>query len=438
MVRQKLARALSSQVVRSIGGVGGAALFAQGIGLAVSPISSRLFSQAEFGQFGLFFGLANVLSTVAVLGWADAILAPSDDDEAKALLAVGLWCVLIASPVVAAATGALIHWRLFGYGALPWWSAVLMAAEVVAIGVVMLLQMWIIRMRRFRALAHGHAVLGTIRSIGQVVAGVLRSGFLGLGLSEVLSRAAVGLVLTHASIEDLRVARSLSVSRVSQVAWKYRHFPMFRTPSTFANNVGSAMPAALVTMAYGVSSAGLYMLMSTVIVAPSGLVQKAVGDVFLGHFAERFRKDPDAARRFLLGVALTLATLSIIPAVLLWEWGPSIFGVLFGENWRAAGRLAGTMAPLLMADFAIGPLGGTLNVANRPESKLVFDVVRLSGFAAAYLLATRSGAPLESMVQSFAIFGVVAYVVYGTLIYLGTRYPRAQRSPTVDPQARLG
>ena len=436
--RERLGGALSNPVVRSIGGVGAAALFAQGIGLAVSPISSRLFAQEDFGAFGLFFGLANVLATLAVLGFTDAILAPTEDGEATALLAAGLWCVILTAPLVVLVMIVLIHWRLFGYGALPMWCAALMALEVVAIGFVMILQSWSIRRRSFRALAHGHVALGTSRGIGQIGAGFLRWGFPGLGVAEVASRAAVAAVLLRATAVDLRRARSLAPAHVTRVAWHYRHFPMFRTPSTFANNVGTALPAVLVTMAYGVSAAGLYTLMATVLVAPSGLVQKAVGDVFLGHFADRFRSDRAGARRFLVAVMLALTALSVVPAVMLWGWGPSIFAVLFGEQWRAAGRLAAIMAPLLMADFAIGPLGGTLSVANRPEAKLVFDMTRLGGLAAAYRIATATSAPLEVMVRLFAVFGVLAYLIYAVLIYLGTRHPRSSLAATAGPPTRSG
>jgi hypothetical protein len=167
-------------------------------------------------------------------------------------------------------------------------------------------------------------------------------------------------------------------------------------------------------------------------------VQKAVGDVFLGHFAERFRTDGAAARRFLFSVLLVLAVLSLLPAVLLWGWGPSIFAVLFGAKWRAAGQLAAIMTPLLMAEFTIGPFGGALSVANRPEAKLIFDVARLSGFAAAYRIATATSAPLEEMVRLFAVFGVLAYLVYAVLIFFGTRNPRMLLAATADPPARSG
>jgi O-antigen/teichoic acid export membrane protein len=434
--RERVSRITSNHVLRSIGGVSGAAIFAQVVGLAVSPVTSRLFAQADFGRFGLFFGLANVLATVSLLGFTDAVLAPPDEDDATALLAAGLWTVLLSLPVVVLATAILVQWGMFGYGALPWWCIPLMGLEVGAIGVVMMLQSWTIRRRRFRALAKGHAALGAVRGIGQIGGGVVGSGFLGLALAEIVSRAVVGWILVLATADDLRKARMQARATIARVAWRYRHFPMFRTPSTFANNVGSAMPGALVAMAYGVESAGLYTLMATVIVAPSSLVQKAVGDVFLGHFAERYRTDQAAARRFLFRVMLALASFSIVPALVLWGWGPELFAVLFGDRWRTAGHLAAIMAPLVMADLSVGPLGGTLSVANRPDAKLIFDVVRLGGLAAAYGIATRASAPLESMVRLFAIFGVISYLVYAVLIYFGTRHPRPSTVPTTDLPAR--
>jgi O-antigen/teichoic acid export membrane protein len=349
-----------------------------------------------------------------------------------------VYSVLIATPLLSLVAWGLIRFDCFGYGALPGWSALLMAPEVAAISFVMLLQMWRIRRQQFRSLALGHATLGLSRAGAQVSTGGLGMGFVGLAVSDTLSRVAVVLVLTKGILPDIRSALQRNRREIATLAWRYRNFPFFRTPSTFANNVGTAMPPSLIAMAYGVPSAGLYTLMWSVIVAPGGLIQKAVGDVFIGHFAERFRTDRTAARRFLLRIALALSLISIGPGIALWFWGGPGFAILFGEAWRPAGRLASRMVPLLMADLVIGPLGGSLNVANRPDAKLYFDATRLGGYAAAYFIATRSHAPLEGMVSLFAGFGVLCYALYAVLIYFGTRHPRAVVDLRVDPRAISG
>ncbi len=428
-------RYTQNPILRSIGGVGAAAIVGQLVALAASPVVSRLFAQGDIGKFGLFFSLANVLVTIATLGLQDALLAAPNGPDARALTAACLYSMLVTSPLLAAATWLLIRFGLFGYGALPPWAAILMAFEIVAIGAVMLFQMSLIRAQGFRRLASGHVTQGVARAASQVGAGLVALAFFGLAAADVVSRALVAVVLGRGLQADLGEAKRVPLREVVNVAWRYRMFPFFRTPSTLAHNLGTALPPALVTMAYGVDSGGVYTLMFGVLVVPAGLVQKAVGDVFLGHFAERFHADRHAARRFLAQVALALLAISAGPALLLGLWGEPMFAFVFGEKWRVAGALASLMIPLLVADLTIGPLGGALNVANRPDAKLVFDALRLSGYASAYLIATKRAMPLSGMVALFAWFGVVAYIVYGTLIYFSTRYPRLLRELRDDRPA---
>jgi O-antigen/teichoic acid export membrane protein len=299
----------------------------------------------------------------------------------------------------------------------------------------MLLQMWLIRQRRFRALAAGHLAQGLTRSGAQILAGVARAAYAGLAGGEIVGRWCVVFVLARPLRSELAAAVRHRSRELGRVVWRYRLFPIFRTPSTLANNLGTALPLAFVTMAYGVSAAGLFTLMSTVLVAPSGLVQKAVGDVFLGHFAERFRVDPVRARRFLLTVSAALAVLSLVPALIIGLWGAPAFALLYGAKWRLAGRLASLMVPVLMADLVIGHMGGALNVVNRPDAKLYFDAARLGGYAAAYWVATRAGMPLEGMVTLFAQFSVLAYALYAAIIWFAIRHPRPVAQVTGDLQA---
>jgi O-antigen/teichoic acid export membrane protein len=428
-------RLLSNQFVRSIGGVGGAALLAQLIGLLAAPIAARLFSQGDFGRFGLFFSLANVLVTLALFGLTDALIAARSDEDARLLRAGTMYSIGVMTPLLGLATFGLIQLHLFGYGALPRWSALLMVLEVGVIAGVMVLQMWLIRRRGFRRIAYGHVTQGVFRAAGQIGAGFLGLGYVGLAVADGFARTAVIVVLQRDVFHDLRAALAVSLRDAVRAVWRYRLFPLFRTPSTFANNLGTALPPALVAMAYGVSAAGLYSLMSTVIVAPIALVQKAVGDVFLGHFAEQFHDDPRAARQFLLRVGLGLAAVAAIPAVILALWGEPVFALLFGEKWRTAGALASRMAPALAADMAIGTLGSALNVVNRPDAKLGFDVARVGGYVAAYAIAKSMALPLEGMVVLIARFAVLSYAVYAALIYFGTKYPRPVSTVSGDLQA---
>ncbi|MGZ8455680.1 MAG: lipopolysaccharide biosynthesis protein [Gemmatirosa sp.] len=432
-------RLAGNPILRSMGGVGGAAALAQGLGLLAAPIASRLFSEEAFGQFGVFFALANVLVTLALLGMTDALLAARRDDDADALLGASLRLLLVMPLLLALVTAVLVWRDWFGYGALPVWAAPLMAVQVAVVSAAMIVQMWLIRRRRFRRIAIGHLSQGGARAAGQVAFGLAGLGFLGLALSDLVCRVAVVAVSLPEMRDDLRRAWRRPVRAVVRAAWSYRLFPLFRTPSTFANNFGTALPPTLIAMGYGVSAAGLYTLMNGVLVAPIALVQKAVGDVFIGHFAAEHRRDPVAARRFLMRVAGALAALALAMGALVYAVAEPGFALLFGERWREAGRLAILMLPALMADLAIGPLGSALNVVNRPDAKLGFDVARIGGYLGAYALARAGGLPLDGLVLLLGRFGLASYLVYAALIWYGTRHPRPVAddpdgaAPTVSP-----
>ncbi|MDF1502344.1 oligosaccharide flippase family protein [Roseisolibacter sp. H3M3-2] len=411
-------------VLRTIAGVGSAALAAQAIGFAASPLLSRLFAPDAFGRFGLLTALTNVLAVVALVGSNSAIFAAESHDEALALLRAGLTALALALLPCAAAALALIAFGWFGYGALEPWHAALVGLHVAVLGATTLLQPWLARRQRYRALARSHLTLGLLRPGGQVALGAARLGFPGLAFGEIAARAAVTASMAHAVADDLRDAWALTAAEVRAALRRRRHFVVFGTATNLANNVGTALPPVLVTMGYGVQAAGLFTLTSLVMTAPIGLVQKAVGDVFIGHFVERFAADRTAAVAFLLRVAAALFGVALLGGLVIVLAAEPLFALVFGESWRPAGALAARLVPLFVADFTVGTVSGVVGVANRPQWKLVFDALRVGGLASASLVAARLDLPLAGLVTLFAWTGVLAYLVYAVLIRRAVLAPR--------------
>lgn len=414
----------SSNVIRSILGIGGAAGLGQLMAFAASPILTRIYSPEAFGQFGLLFGLVNVFAAVALFGLHDALFVPAREYEARALFFAGGLSILLLSPAAGCVAYILIVYDFFGLGALPYWSAPLAVADIAAIAATMLLQQWLVRGKRFRDLASTHLILGGVRSGGQIGFGFFGSGFLWLMLAEILTRLAVAAYVSTRIRDDLLAIWQTGIQSALQTAWRHRHFPMLRMPSMVVNNIGAMLPLSLVTMAYDVTAAGLYALMYTVISAPIGLIQKAVGDVFLGNFYGKLRIDRASAEHFLFKIVSALFLCSLIPGLIIFFWGGELLAVIFGEEWRQAGVLASITAPLFIAAFSISPVSTALNVVNRPGGALIYDAARIIGFMFAYWIATARDAPMESMVGLFAGFGVIAYLIYAALIIYGVRNPR--------------
>ncbi len=429
---------LGHDVLRAILGVGGAAAFSNLLSFGLAFIISRLFTQEDFGQFGLFFSLANVLVPLSLLGLHDSLLAAMSERDARALLkAVGV-IILLSAPVLGGVAYGVIIFDFFGYGVLPKWSGILIFVEIAAISAVNVIQIWLIRDTHFSPLAMGHLIQGLMRAGSQVGSGLCGLGYLGLGLSEVLSRAIVAIVLLRKVWRDFQHAAVVPIQEACRAVWQFRLFVLARTPSTLVFNLGTALPPILITRVYGVSSAGLYVFMFSVIIIPAGFVQKAYGDVFLGHFVRRYKSDIANAQKFLILNAGGLFLISVPLGAILLFWGPDIFSLIFGTQWREAGHLASLTVPLFMASIAFGPLGGVLSVVNRPEAKLLFDMTRIAGCYGAYVIVVASAAPLNTMIVLLTWFGVLSYLVYLALIFIAICNPRQSDTGSIHLSPRLG
>ena len=417
-------RLASSARLRAMLGVGGAAITAQAVTFAAAPVASRLFDEAAFGMLGLFVALANILAVPATLGLHDAIIATQTDREADALFSACILLTLAMGGPLGLVTYFMIALDLFGYGALPAWTAPMMTIEILAMATTMALQMHAIRRKRFRHLAVSHLALGGARAGGQITFGFLGLGAFGLCGSEVLSRVAtaVAMMAPVRRAEGLLPVREFV--RIREAVWTYRNFIYFRAPSGFMNSLNMGLPPILIAASYSIEDVGFFSLMYMVLFVPVGLIQKTVGDVFLGHFAADHREQPPRARRFLLQVVAVLAVVATPAALLLLFLGPELFAIVFGERWRVSGELAARMAPLLAIMSVVAPVSTVLSAVNRPEFTLIFNAARVTALGTAYLVAGAMDASMPQMVGAFAVGLSCAYTFYAGLIGYAVWHPR--------------
>lgn len=422
---QRIKAALGHPVARSIGGVGAAAATGQLLTLAASPVLARIYDQEAFGAFGLFFGVANIVATVVMLGLNDAIIAADDDNTALALArACGLTAVLLTVPavllvVILRATG------LFGWGGMPLNALWLLLIEVPVLCALSITQASLVRARIFAGVAHGHLALGVSRACAQIGAGFLLGGFVGLATGEIVSRFCAVIAMGFALVPFLHSDATPMRVSIGMVMRQFRNFILFRTPSTVLGAIAVVAPTFVMASAFDLRQAGYFSLMYATVMAPIGFVQKAVGDVFLGHYATRMKTDRRAATRFFWGTVAALAVPAAILVVIFVLLAPDLFRVAFGPKWMPSGAMAVATTPLLFVSLIVVPVSQVVNAANRPHFKLYFDFANLGTLAFAYVVGRKLGlAPVE-FVALMAWSVTLAYMLFMALIVRIAGLPQA-------------
>jgi O-antigen/teichoic acid export membrane protein len=405
-------RAVSSATRR----IGLAALVGQLSGVAVSPLLTRLYSPDAFGEMAVLSGLANVVVPVIAFGIGDASFAARSDREIRRLVRLSVMVCIGSLPVLWALVALTGHMALTGALVHRWWVPPVFSVHVGLLALGGVLQAVAAQQLQVSRLAVSHLVQGVTRPALQVAAAAMTHGVGGLLLGEVACRAATVVTLWH-KVPSLRSGSQHRWRLVAGTAKRVRHFALARTPSVWLFNVGSALPPTLVASQFGAAAAGQFGLVLLVFSAPIGLVQKAIGDVFAGHYASIRRVDPAAATRLLVRTATTLLGVGLAAAALLRAAAEWALPLAFGETWAVSGRLAVIMAPQLAADLAVGSLGHVLSVTERPAWKLAFDVARLTAITAAFGAGRALHWSLETTlgVMSWGIVG--AFGVYAVLVF---------------------
>src|SRR5690606_25432199 len=81
-----------SPFVRNVAAVATGVAAAQAISLAFAPFLTRFYGPEAFGALAAFTALVTILTPLATLGFANAIVMPERDEDALAVIRLSLTC----------------------------------------------------------------------------------------------------------------------------------------------------------------------------------------------------------------------------------------------------------------------------------------------------------------------------------------------------------
>lgn len=431
-LRERLRRHLGDGgLAKAVSMLVGSTVLGQLASLAAAPVLTRLYTPEDFGLLTVFVAVVALGTVVASLQLHNAVLIPDRSDEASVMLRVSLWLALGVSAFV------VIPLLVFGERLpeslrLPpqfvWWAA----AGILLASVLEASTMWGTRQTAYGAVAWGRSTEGVSKPLAQIVAGF--SGFggpLGLIGGTIVGRAggvaAIWTALwrnkqgTTPRVEDTPPAKSL--------VHRFRSFVYFSAPGALLNTGGLQAAPLLLAFYYDPAIAGLFALCQRMVALPSVFLGRAVGEVYTGELARRLREEPGALAPLFRRTWLQLLAFSALPALVLLAFGPRLFELVFGPEWREAGVYAQVLAPMLVVQVAAVPVSKTLHVLERQRWLFAWSAFRLAIVAASIYVPYRLGASPTRALVFYSVAMSVAYVVLLSLCGAAIRAVRKQAEP---------
>ena len=401
----------SSPFVSNVLKLTSGSVIAQGLGILVAPILTRLFAPEAFGVAALFTSITGIIGVVACLRYEHSIMLPKTDEEAANLFGVSVFFVLVVtgiSALVILFAGDRIAQLLNSPNLSKYlW---LVPPTVFVGGVFLVLNYWNSRTKHFGRLSIVRIVSSVTMQATKVSAGF--AGFVSGGVligTTVLGQIVSTIVLGGQIWRDNRrlFKDNIRWERIVAGLRRHKRFPIYSTWSALLNSTSQQMPVLILAFYFSPEVVGYFALGRAVLGLPMSMIGTSIAQVFYQKAAEAHSRAGDLPR-VVEEVFKRLVSLGIFPILLLTLIGEDIFIVFFGERWAEAGVYVQILGLWIFFQFISSPIGTLFSVLEKQGSGLLFNGILLVTRATSLIIGGMTG-DVRFTLFLFASTGVVCY-----------------------------
>jgi O-antigen/teichoic acid export membrane protein len=414
--------------VRGVGILAGGSALAQGLGVLVAPILTRLYTPEEFGVFAVYVSILSMISVPSALCYQYAIPLPEKDKDAANLLALCLIIILTFSALILV---VVFGWsneiaNMFNTASL---ASVLWTLPIgfLGIGTYQSLNYWVMRRRAYIRILQTKWRQSLTMVLVQLSFGFLKGGALGLIFGEIVGRVGgTGYLLRKTWKAEKDVLQSVSLDGIKKVAVRYKRFPLLSSWSAILNSVGVQIPVLFLTAYHSPAVVGLYALSTRLLGIPLNLISGAVGQVHMAESARLVTQSPELLLRIFWKTVRTMFMIAFPLVGVLALVAPWLFSFVFGVEWREAGIYLQILCPMFLFDLVANSVGETIGFLERQDLHAKREIARtFFMFLGATIASLFSFPPLMSLV-CLSVAGTIGYVIHIGLSWWAIRKFRYQ------------
>ena len=381
-------------------------VIAQALGILLVPIITRLYSPGDYGAFQVFLSISSILAVLSCLSYQLAIMLPKEEEDSANIVTL---CIALVSIISVVSGGVFILFSGWVGETLntPGISQYLIFLPVVVFlnGLFVVVNYWLSRRVRFGTLATAQVANSVSSKFVQIGTGFGSASPLGLILGLIAGYGAALLVMLRGIREDLPLFRSVSLSRITYLAKRYRRFPLFTSWSTVANSASLQVAPLMLASFFNPAIVGFYGVAHMVVNMPMSLIGSATGQVFFQKASEE-KNRTGSVKTVVQEVHQRLVSIGIFPILILMIIGEELFALVLGAQWGTAGGYARILAPWLLLVFIASPLSTIFSVLEKQTIGLAFNLMVLFSRIAVLYVGGIYGDPVVALIL-FSITGVI-------------------------------
>ncbi|KAA3609938.1 MAG: hypothetical protein D8M58_08150 [Calditrichaeota bacterium] len=395
---------------------------AQAIPLLISPILSRIYLPADFGEQSLFVSTYTVLTIIACLRYDVAIMLPKREQQARQLVVSTVSLSFIFSMIVLIIISLFYNQilEIFNLSGSAYWLY-LVSISIFLKNFIQSSIYFQNRKKNFKIVAKSKVYQTLMASTVTLTAGLLwNPGSLGLIGGKISGLLQNFSYFTIKQFRELLKRENYNFKRIRVLLRRYKFFPYFSVANGFLNTLSVQLPVFLLLSFYDTVIAGFYAFGYRLIIMPLNLVSQSIKDVYFQKITE-FHNENKRLWPIIRKSYLSLIKIVIAPFLALFFLIPPLFTIVFGENWTTSGEYIQIILPWLFMLFINTPMNTIPAILNKQHFLLIYNfflvIFRFVGLYIGYAIFNDAYISL----LLFSGIGVIFNIIFIIIVYFLTR-----------------
>lgn len=412
---------LRSEFLKSIFVLMTGTAVAQIINVLSAPILTRLYTQEEMGELGLYMRIVAFAAAISTLRYEMSLPLPKNDHHSFNIYRFTVRVTLIIA--ISLSFVSLIYLLLGGFEINLFWFGAITILSTFFVAFINLGTNWSIRMKHFGSISRQRIISSGVSNALKV-----GLGFIGIGSLALLISTLIGYVIScYEFFREFLLGKKHYVSSKNKqiaLAKEYKEFPTVNLLHISTDLGRDLMIALFIGYNFGKDVFGLYGHAYAMLTLPLKVIGASISQVFYSKCSELVNEGK-STYELMIKTMKTLVLLSIIPFSILFFFGEPLFSFVFGKSWAASGLYAEVMSIWLLMNFLISPLSSLPLVLRRQKEFFLLSLLggglQLLAFG---VMPIFYGTSKSAMIEVLWFTSITQFVYYSLVIFVILHYAK--------------
>ncbi|HCZ8319046.1 TPA: type 8 capsular polysaccharide synthesis protein Cap8K [Staphylococcus aureus] len=382
---------------------------AQVILIITTPIITRLYSPAEFGEFTIFSNIAMILIPIINARY-DLLIVNAKNDRSANILSqisflISLLILLILIPILAISAWLYPNFIL---------DFIFIIIMLFLVSLTNIFTNYLNKERKYKVLSLINVFRAGSMALLQIIFGLLSLGSLGLIIGFSLSYI-TGITLGYKTFKKhFNIVRNKEETKA--LFLENKNQLVYSTPSILLNSLSFSVVVFFIGILYTNTEVGIYGMAIRVLGIPVTIISLGLSKIFMQQ-ANDYYIERGNFRNLLLKFSSTLVIVSIILYVPLYLFSEELVNILLGHSWVDAITVIKIVIPLFVIRLIVSTVSLSVIVLQKQQLELILQALFLIGTTVTFVISKMLNLTFLNFVSINTAVLIVSYIIFFIALY---------------------